>query len=188
MPRVAASNTVPGFWDIETPQPDPNRQTVPSFPKCPDSRACGCHSCAYTLVASARRLRRLPMDTSISFAALILFLLANTGLLGQPPQRTARSRSIRDIVSELRRFHGEENRDSEVPPEVSRNLQALKHGLRDMIIQTLAEPNSATAEPHALATEVIEQLESEDVPVGDSGGYGVISNIEFSRPTEYPSW
>jgi hypothetical protein len=128
------------------------------------------------------------MNASISSAALMLLLLASTGLLGQPPQRTARSRSIRDIVSELRRFHGEENRDSEVPPEVSRNLEALKHGLRDMIIQTLAEPNSATTEPNALATEVIEHLESEDVPVGDSGGYGVISNIEFRRPTEYPSW
>jgi hypothetical protein len=54
------------------------------------------------------------MNTSISFATLMLLLLANTGLLGQPPQPTARSRSIRDIVSELRRFHGEENRDSEV--------------------------------------------------------------------------
>jgi hypothetical protein len=128
------------------------------------------------------------MNASISFAALMFLLLANTGLLGQPPQGTARSRSIRDIVSELRRFQGEENRDSEVPSEVSRNLQALKHGLRDMIIKTLAEPNSATREPDALVTEVIEHLESEDVPVGDSGGYGVISKIEVRRPTEHPSW
>jgi hypothetical protein len=128
------------------------------------------------------------MKASIAFAALMLLPLANTALLGQPPQRTARSRSIRDIVSELRRFHGDENRDSEVPPEVSRNLQALKHGLRDMIIQTLSEPNSATTEPNILATEVIEHLEREDVPVGDSGGYGVISKIEFRRPAEYPSW
>jgi hypothetical protein len=144
------------------------------------------------------------MNTSIRSAALtLLFVTASVGLVGQPPQRatarqttstktaaTAASRSIREIVSELRRFHDESHDGVNGPlsPAVVRNLTALKHGLRDVIVETVAAQNTANVDPNALTAQMIDYLEREDVPVGDSGGYGVISRIEFRRPTEYPSW
>jgi hypothetical protein len=99
------------------------------------------------------------------------------------------SASTRDVVSELRRVRVDSDSDWEVPPAVSHTLELLKHRLRGMIVQTLAAPNAAAKEPGALAADVIDRLAGEDVPVGDNGnGYGIISSIEFRRPTEYPSW
>ena len=131
--------------------------------------------------------------TSMRSAALaLLLLLLHAPLWGQPSRKAAITppRSVRDIVSELRRFPTDPDKDAEgeVPPAVARNLKALKHGLRDMIVQTLAAPAAASQKPDVLAAEVIERLKREDVPVGDTGGYGVISGIEFRRPPEYPSW
>jgi len=127
-----------------------------------------------------------------SAVVTLLLLLLHAPLWGQssPKVAVAPSRSIRDIVSELRRFHTDPDKDAEgeVPPAIARNLKALKHGLRDMIVQTLATPAAVSQKPDALAAEVIERLKREDVPVGDTGGYGVISGIEFRRPPEYPSW
>lgn len=133
------------------------------------------------------------MDSSMRSAALaLLLLLLHAPLWGQPSPKVAvtPSRSVRDIVSELRRSHTDPDKDAEedVPPVVARNLKALKHGLRDMIVQTLAAPTAVSKKPDVLAAEVIEQLKREDVPVGDTGGYGVISGIKFRRPPEYPSW
>lgn len=133
---------------------------------------------------------------------LLLFALASVELFGQAPKkvpeasevvahRTANapsSTSINDVVSRLRRLHQDSASDWEVTPTVSRDLELLKHGLRDLIVRTLAAPDAAAMGPSDLAAQVIDQLAKEDVPVGDSGGYGVISRIEFHRPTEYPSW
>jgi hypothetical protein len=145
----------------------------------------------YIFVATSRELRRTLMSTSMRSATLtFLLLLMNASLWGQPSPKAAitPSRPIRDIVSDLRRFHGDPDKDWEVPPAVARNLKALKHGLRDMIVQTVAVPAAASQKPDAFAAELVERLRREDVPVGDSGGYGVISGIEFRRPPEYPSW
>lgn len=100
----------------------------------------------------------------------------------------ASRRSIRDIVSQLRRFPDESRSETDVPPAVSRNLTELKHALRDLIVEVAGAPNATVTEPDALAALVIERLEREDVPVGDLGGYGAIPAIRFRRPPEYPSW
>lgn len=113
---------------------------------------------------------------------------ATSKIVSNSAEDAAPSRSIRDIVSELRRFQSDPEREIEVPAAVSRDVTDLKHGLRDVIIEVLAAPKTATAAPDALAGQVIERLKREDVPVGDTGGYGVISNIEFRRPPEFSSW
>lgn len=97
-------------------------------------------------------------------------------------------RSIRQIVSELRRYQSTSGDEVDVPPVVSENLTALKHGLRDLIVETVTAPETVTSEPGILAAKVVDRLESEDVPVGEEGGFGTIEGIELRRPNEYPDW
>jgi hypothetical protein len=141
-----------------------------------------------TLIRPAVLTLLFTIATVESFGQTSTKSLGARGVIRNGEVDTVPSASIRDVVSDLRRFHIDSDSDWEVPPTVSRNLELLKHGLRDMIIRTLATPNAAAMEPSALAAQVIDQLAREDVPVGDSGGYGVISRIEFHRSAEYPSW
>lgn len=137
-----------------------------------------------TLIRPALRTLVLALTTVELFGQASTPLHGAGGLIPNRAADTVPSASIRDIVSELRRFHTDSDSDWEVPPTVSRDIELLKHRLRDMIIRTLATPNAAAVEPSALAAQVIDQLAKEDVPVGDSGGYGVVSKIEFRRPNE----
>ena len=93
--------------------------------------------------------------------------------------------AIRDIVTRLRHVPCEEF-CTDVSPAVASDLTELKHALRDLISQTVAVAADSPAEE--LRARVVGQLEREDVPVGDDGGYGVISSIKFDRPKEFPEW
>jgi hypothetical protein len=98
---------------------------------------------------------------------------------------TAAPAAIRDIVTRLRHSTAD-GRD--VPPDVAADLTALKHSLRDLISETVGAPGAVDVAPNELADRVVAQLEAEDVPVGDEGGYGVITSIKLARPKEYTAW
>jgi TonB family protein len=93
--------------------------------------------------------------------------------------------AIRDIVARLRHVPAD---GGAVPPQASADLTALKHSLRDLISQTVGASGAIEAVPEELQARVIEQLEREDVPVGDEGEFGVITAIKLSQPREYPGW
>ena len=121
----------------------------------------------------------------VLFRRLALLAVGSTLLA---TARAANERSIREIVSELRRFQVESNQEMEVPPRVAANLTGLKHALRDVVIDVAASPDAAEVAADALGARVVERLEREDVPVGDEGEFGAIPKIEFRRPPEYPAW
>jgi hypothetical protein len=138
-----------------------------------------------------------PLVVTLMTAAIMSASPAYAGQSAQPATALLQSTksnssdsslSIRDIVSELRRFHDESRAETEVPPTVSRNLTQLKQSLRDLIVDTAGAPNAITADPDALGRQVIRRLEGDDIPVGDLGDYGAIRAISFRRPPEYPSW
>jgi len=87
--------------------------------------------------------------------------------------------AVREIVTRLR--HAPED-GTNVAAAVSADLTALKHALRDLVEDTVR--NGAGFGPKELRARVIAQLERDDVPAGDTGGYGVISAIEIERPKE----
>ncbi|HEV3077590.1 MAG TPA: energy transducer TonB [Thermoanaerobaculia bacterium] len=96
--------------------------------------------------------------------------------------------ATRSIVTRLRHFEVKEF-ETDVPPTVARDLTALKHALRDLIVEIAGAPGAATAPPSMLTARVIARLASQDVPVGDDCGcYGAITRIELWRPPEYPAW
>lgn len=121
----------------------------------------------------------------ILFRCLVLFAAGSTLLA---TASAANERPIRKIVSELRRFQGGANQEMDVPPRVAANLTALKHALRDVIVDVAASSDAVKVAADVLGTRVIERIEGEDVPVGDEGGFGAIPKIEFRRPREYPTW
>jgi hypothetical protein len=72
---------------------------------------------------------------------------------------------------------------------VAGNLQALKHALRDRIVEAVSAEGAGNAGESALEARVIASVESEDVPVGIEGsGFGAIEAIHVRRPSEYPDW
>jgi hypothetical protein len=96
--------------------------------------------------------------------------------------------ATRSIVTRLRHFEVEEF-ETDIPPAVARDLTALKHALRDLIVEIAAAPGAAAAPPSMLTARVIARLAREDVPVGDDCDcYGAITRIELWRPPEYPAW
>jgi hypothetical protein len=120
------------------------------------------------------------------FASCLVMFAAGSTLL--TIASAAGDRPIRQVVSELRRFQGAADREMDVPPRVRANLTALKHALRDVIVEVAASPDALTVATEVLNARVVERLEREGVPVGDEGGFGAIPKIEFRRPSEYPAW
>lgn len=64
---------------------------------------------------------------------------ARVGTCAQPESTKSAAtvssrRSIRDIRSDLRRFHDESRSQRDVPPTAARNLTELKHARRDLIV------------------------------------------------------
>lgn len=93
--------------------------------------------------------------------------------------------SVWEIVTRLRHVEHEEQ-SADVPAAAAADLTLLKHALRDLITQTVAQSGGATVE--TLQAQVIARLESEDVPVGDEGSFGVIASITLAKPKECAEW
>jgi hypothetical protein len=93
--------------------------------------------------------------------------------------------SVWEIVTRLRQVKCEEP-CAEIPPAVASDLTLLKHTVRDLISDTAS--TGLRASPAEIRSRVVAKLEREDIPVGDEGGFGVISEIEVARPAEYPAW
>ena len=118
----------------------------------------------------------------------LLMIIIATCTMGEASLSAQAARSVHEIVSALRRFEEISGHDVDVPPAVSENLTALKHALRDLIVEIAGAPETVATDPNILAARVVERLGREDVPVGDEGGYGAIESIELRRPKEYPDW
>ncbi len=98
--------------------------------------------------------------------------------------------SMLAIVSRLRSHVNNvaNSTDTRVPPDASRDLKSLKHALLDAILATVSGADVPVAAPELLQARTIERIEAQGVPVGDEGGFGVISGIQFSRPKQQPDW
>ncbi len=99
------------------------------------------------------------------------------------------SKSLREIVSQLRRYELTLGDSTDVPPAVSQNLIFLKHAVRDLIVEVAGANDTIETDPQVLTHRVIESLERQDIPVGDEHeGYGAIGEIELRCPKEYQNW
>lgn len=147
----------------------------PSAPNCPRSEM-------------PRSKPRHTQVVGLRCRCLTICLLAFS-VLGRPVL-VASPYPIREIVSALRLSapHKADTIDARVSPSVSRDLTRLKRVLLDVIIATVSAADAAIAPPELLQARTIERIEGEGVPVGDEGGFGVISGIRFCRPKEHPDW
>jgi hypothetical protein len=99
------------------------------------------------------------------------------------------SQSLREIVTKLRRYEVTLGESTDVPPAISQNLTILKHAVRDLIVEVTGAKDTIETNPEVLTQRVIEELERQDIPVGDEyRGYGAIEKIELRCPKEYPNW
>lgn len=127
----------------------------------------------------------------LSHREFALLTLAVAGLLCYPGLATASPQPrLREIVSKLRSATPPANQSIEtrVPPSVANDLADLKHALRDLIVASASVPGATETNPEVLTSRVIARIEDDGVPVGDGGGFGVISGIDFRRPKEFSSW
>jgi hypothetical protein len=110
--------------------------------------------------------RRSVIVSVVLFRRFVVFAVGST-LFGAA--NAADERPIRKIVSELRRFQGGANQEMDVPPRVAANLTALKHALRDVIVDVASSPDAAKVAADVLGARVVERLEREDVPSVTTG-------------------
>lgn len=120
----------------------------------------------------------------LHMSSAFLFVFAVQALAGH----AAPSRSLRDVVSTLRSIKVDDNTAYLVPAAAVRNLTLLKRGVRAILVETLATAGTAEEDPAALTAKAIATLEAQDIPVGDAGGYGVISEVTIERSAVYADW